>query len=136
MIKSFKAFNESVTEFKDINGKIPRVDDIIVHENEVGKVTLFRNGRMMVDFRGHFLELNPNSSFEIINPDEKVKKAFNIKSDNKSDILTLLKALKRYDIDTVDNGEFIEQIEREEEDGKYVKADDIENLIIQLAKIV
>lgn len=132
MIKSFKTFNESNTSFKDINGKIPQIDDIIVHDNdEVGKVANFHSGRMLVDFRGHYLELNPNSSFEIINPNDKIKKSFNIVN-KESDIVSMLKSLKRYDINTADNGEFIEQTASEDEDGKYIKSEDIDRIIQSL----
>lgn len=85
-----QTFNESLAvnesedssgEFKDTKGKTPKVGDFIVHDNgDVGKVKSFGSdkdgGRMQVDFRGHYLELNPKSTFEIIEVDDKVKKAF------------------------------------------------------------
>lgn len=48
---------------------------------------------------------------------------------SETDALSMLLALKRYDIDTSDNGEFIEQEERQETDGKYVKSEDIDKII-------
>lgn len=51
---------------------------------------------------------------------------------SESDALSMLQSLKRYDIDTSDNGEFIEQEEREESDGKYVKSSDIDQIIAML----
>lgn len=45
------------------------------------------------------------------------------------DIITKLKSFSRFDIDSVDNGEFIEQIERVESEGQFVLAEDIDSLI-------
>lgn len=87
-VKSFKQFlAESVNTdeiiFKDVHGVTVKVNDLIVMEDDktVGKVSRFFNSgkedRMEVDFRSHYLELNPMSKFEIIeNPDEKLVKAF------------------------------------------------------------
>ena len=36
-----------------------------------------------------------------------------------------LKSIERFDLDSVNNGEFIENVERSEEDGKYIKAEDL-----------
>lgn len=43
-----------------------------------------------------------------------------------------LKLIKRFDIDTNDNGEFIEKDIRFEEDGEYIRAEDIKLLIQEL----
>lgn len=92
-VKSFQQFKESLTtdniadDFKDINGKTPAVGQLIVNDDKtIGKIKRFfrddtrigaGGGRMEVDFRGHYLELNPNSEFEILeNPDEELVKAF------------------------------------------------------------
>lgn len=86
-LQSFENFSENCADyFKDANDKTPKVGDFIVDEDSnVGKIKSFfmtdhkhseNTCRMVVDFRSHILELNPNSKFEIIEPDESVKKAF------------------------------------------------------------
>lgn len=76
--------------FKDTKGKNPKIGDLISDEDKnIGKVQRFykednkhtTNGyRMVVDYRSEIVELNPNNKFEIIeNPDEKLKKAFEVK---------------------------------------------------------
>lgn len=40
-------------------------------------------------------------------------------------IIESLKSIERFDLDPVNNGEFIENVERLEEDGKYIKAEDL-----------
>jgi hypothetical protein len=102
MIYKFSDFNpknESISdnssEFKDIKGKTPKVGDFIIDEEKnVGKVKSFHKEDfkskyitnsyyMVVDFRSHYLNLNPMSKFEIIeNPDEKMVKAFENKKIN------------------------------------------------------
>lgn len=44
-------------------------------------------------------------------------------------IIESLLNLKQFEIDTADNGEFIEQTEREETNGRYVKVEDVLLLI-------
>lgn len=75
--------------FKDVNGIKPKIGDFIKDENaNVGKIESFfmqdnkhtsNEGRMVVDFKANTLELNPKSTFEIIEPDEKMKTFFNKK---------------------------------------------------------
>ena len=46
-----------------------------------------------------------------------------------SDVINQLLKLQRLDIDPQYNGEYTELEERHEEDGKYVKSEDIQELI-------
>ena len=48
---------------------------------------------------------------------------------NTRDLITLLKSIKRFDINPIDNGEFIELEEVEEEDGQFVRWEDIEKIL-------
>ena len=47
-------------------------------------------------------------------------------------IIESLKSIKRFDLDPVNNGEFIENVERLEEDGKYIKSEDLKSLLDEL----
>jgi hypothetical protein len=47
-------------------------------------------------------------------------------------IIESLKSIKRFDIDPVNNGEFIETPKRFEEDGEYIKAEDLMLIIEEL----
>lgn len=40
-------------------------------------------------------------------------------------IIESLKSIKRFDLDPVNNGEFIENVERLEEDGQFIKSEDL-----------
>jgi hypothetical protein len=53
---------------------------------------------------------------------------------NISDVISRLLSLQRVDIDTQDNGEFIEQDERIEEDGRYIRSEDLDRLISELKR--
>ena len=53
---------------------------------------------------------------------------------NISDVISRLLSLQRVDIDTQDNGEFIEQDERIEEDGRYIRSEDLDKLISELKR--
>jgi len=97
-LKTFEQFSQSINEeelkvkdlssqFKDKNGKTPKIGNLIADETgSVGQVKAFfmednkhttNHPRMKVDFRSHFLELNPNSEFEILEePSQEVLKAF------------------------------------------------------------
>ena len=55
---------------------------------------------------------------------------------NISDVISRLLSLQRVDIDTQDNGEFIEQDERIEEDGKFIRSKDLDKLISELKQIL
>jgi len=54
---------------------------------------------------------------------------------NISDVISRLLSLQRVDIDTQDNGEFIEQDERIEDDGRYIRSEDLDRLISELKRI-
>lgn len=47
-------------------------------------------------------------------------------------IIESIKTINRYDIDTVDNGEFIEKTLRPEADGEYIKSEDLNSLLEEL----
>ena len=49
-----------------------------------------------------------------------------------SDVISRLLSIERFDIDTQDNGEFIEQDERVEQDGRYTRSEDLDKLISDL----
>jgi predicted transcriptional regulator len=53
---------------------------------------------------------------------------------NISDVISRLLSLQRVDIDTLDNGEFIEKHERIEEDGRYIISEDLDKLISELKR--
>jgi hypothetical protein len=53
---------------------------------------------------------------------------------NISDVISRLLSLQRVDIDTQDNGEFIEQDERIEDDGRYIRSEDLDRLISELKR--
>ena len=53
---------------------------------------------------------------------------------NISDVISRLLSLQRVDIDTLDNGEFIEKHERIEEDGMYILSEDLDKLISELKR--
>ena len=53
---------------------------------------------------------------------------------NISDVISRLLSIERFDIDTQDNGEFIEQYERVEEDGRYIRSEDLDKLISDLKR--
>jgi len=53
---------------------------------------------------------------------------------NISDVISRLLSLQRVDIDTQDNGEFIEQDERIEDDGMYIRSKDLDKLISELKR--
>jgi hypothetical protein len=89
-IHTYESFLNEATDvaslFKDINGTKPKIGDFIKDdEGKIGKVESFfmqdnkhtsNEGRMVVDFRSNTLELNPKVTFEIVEPDEQMKKAF------------------------------------------------------------
>ena len=53
---------------------------------------------------------------------------------NISDVISRLLSLQRVDIDTLDNGEFIEKHERIEVDGMYILSEDLDKLISELKR--
>lgn len=53
---------------------------------------------------------------------------------NISVVISRLLLLQRVDIDTQDNGEFIEQDERVEEEGRYIRSVDLDELISELKR--
>jgi hypothetical protein len=81
--------NDEAIEFKDVNGVVAKVNDLVALEDgQIGKVLRFfmqdnkhttNEPRMEVDLRSSYLELNPMSTFEIIaEPSEDLKKAFGL----------------------------------------------------------
>jgi hypothetical protein len=66
-----------------------------------------------------------NKNTELDNKDEKL---------HISDVISRLLSLQRVDIDTLDNGEFIEKHERIEEDGMYIISEDLDKLISELKR--
>ena len=66
-----------------------------------------------------------NKNTELDNKDEKL---------HISDVISRLLSLQRVDIDTLDNGEFIEKDERIEEDGRYIISEDLDKLISELKR--
>lgn len=52
------------------------------------------------------------------------------------DVISRLLSLQRVDIDTYYNGEFIEQEERIEKDGKYIRSEDLDKLISELKQSI
>jgi predicted CopG family antitoxin len=66
-----------------------------------------------------------NKNTELDNKDENL---------NISDVISRLLSLQRVDIDTLDNGEFIEKDERIEEDGRYIISEDLDKLISELKR--
>ena len=55
---------------------------------------------------------------------------------NISGVISRLLSLQRIDIDTQDNGEFIEKDERIEEDGEYIRSEDLDKLISELKQLL
>ncbi|NPV12840.1 MAG: hypothetical protein HPY57_13795 [Ignavibacteria bacterium] len=70
-------------------------------------------------------EFNESNNFDV--KDKKI---------NISDIINRLLLLQRVDIDTLYNGEFIEKDERIEEDGQYVRSEDLDKLISELKQLL
>jgi hypothetical protein len=68
--------------------------------------------------------------------DKKHIQSFNEHQENLniSDVISRLLSLERVDIDTQDNGEFIEKDERVEEDGRYIRSEDLDKLISELKR--
>lgn len=96
-LKTFEQFSQNSNEelksvdlpsqFRDKNGKNPKVKDLITDETGlVGQVKAFymqdnkhttNHPMMTVDFRSHYVDLNPSSEFEILEePSEDVLKSF------------------------------------------------------------
>lgn len=50
-------------------------------------------------------------------------------------IIESINMITRYDIDTVNNGEFIEKTLRPEADGEYIKSEDLKSLLEELDSV-